>query len=341
MGLNPSRASLFMYLLYLDASGTPELQDRNSKHYVLLGLCMHEKSWFGLDKRLQSVKQRYCFPGQNPEEFEIHVKQFACTINEQNLIPNFESLSWTDRRQRVLEEQNKKIDAEPTSDKKRARRDKYKGTAPFVHLSRRERSQLLEDAIDIIAGYDGKIRLFAEAIDKSHPNVVAGEIDPCEQAFTQVVSRFDRFLQKKDRWKLAGSPRRSIDYGLLMLDQDESTQSTVEPLFRRFRQQGHPFGQMTHVIDVPFFGSSTKVGGLQLADVAAYVVRRYLDKGATLESHEERHFRQLFPLFDRDSFGKLHGIRHYVVANLCECLVCRERGHSATQSNSTPPSEPE
>jgi hypothetical protein len=158
--------------------------------------------------------------------------------------------------------------------------------------------------------------------------MVTGGIDLREQAFTQVVARFDKFLQKKATRKRQSSPRGAIDHGLLMLDQDASTQSVVEPLFKRFRQHGHQFGQMTHVIDVPFFGSSAKVGGLQLADVAAYVVRRYLDKGALAGSHEERHFMQLFQRFDRDNYGKLHGIRHYVPANSCHCIICRERGHA-------------
>ena len=47
-----------MYLLYLDASGTPEKQDPNTEHYVLVGLCMHEGSWFGLDKPLKTVNRK-------------------------------------------------------------------------------------------------------------------------------------------------------------------------------------------------------------------------------------------------------------------------------------------
>lgn len=317
-----------MYLLYLDASGTPELADANSKHYVLVGLCMHEGSWFALDKRLQAVKRKYCLSGTDPEHLEIHVKQFAVTIKEQDEIPDFEQLARTDRRARVLEIRRAKVEAETDRKKREARLARYKDTDPYVHLTRRERSQLLEDAIDVIAGYD-TIRLFGEAVDKAHPSAAAGGVDLREQAFTQVVARFDKFLQKKDTWKRQSSPRGAINHGLLMLDQDASTQSVVEPLFKRFRQHGHPFGQMTHVIDVPFFGSSAKVGGLQLADVAAYVVRRYLDKWAITGGHEERHFTQLFQRFDRDTYGKLHGLRHYVPANSCHCIICRERGHAA------------
>lgn len=333
-----------MYLLYLDASGTPELQDRNSKHYVLVGLCMHEGSWFALDKRLQAVKRKYCLPGADPEQLEIHVKQFAVTIKEQDEIPDFEQLSHTDRRAQMLELRRKKLAGESSAKKKEERLARYKDTAPYIHLTRRERSQLLEDAIDVIAVYD-TIRLFGEAIDKAHPAAAGGNIDLREQAFTQVVARFDKFLQKKDTWKRQSSPRGAIHHGLLMLDQDESTQSVVEPLFKKFRQHGHPFGQMTHVIDVPFFGSSAKVCGLQLADVAAYVVRRYLDKNAPAGSHEERHFMQLFQRFDRDNYGKLHGLRHFVPANSCHCTICRERGHSAAApappaASSPPPPSP-
>lgn len=328
-----------MYLLYLDASGTPELQDRNSKHYVLVGLCMHEGSWFALNKRLQAVKRKYCLTDSDPAQLEIHVKQFAVTIKEQDEIPDFEQLSHTDRRARVLELRQRKLETETSPQKSAEQRARYKDTDPYIHLTRRERSRLLEDAIEVIAGYD-TIRLFGEAIDKTHPSCRDGAIDLREQAFTQVVARFDRFLQKKDTWKRQSSPRGAINHGLLMLDRDESTQSVIEPLFKRFRLHGHPFGQMTHVIDVPFFGSSAKVGGLQLADVAAYVVRRYLDRAAPVGSHEERHFMQLFQRFDRDRHGKLHGLRHYVPANACHCMICHERGHAASPGDNPPGSTP-
>ncbi len=334
LGITPRPGLLFMYLLYLNASGTPEQTDQNSKHYVLVGVCMHEGSWFALDKRLLAVKRKYSLPGADPERLEIHVKQFAVTITEQDEIPDFGQLTPVDRRASVLDVRKRKLGAELTRELREKRAAKYRETDPYIHLTRRERSQLLEDVIEVIAGYD-RIRLFGEAISKAHPAALSREIDLREQAFTQVVARFDKFLQIKDSWKRQSSPRAGINYGLLMHDQDASTQSVLEPLFNRFRRRGHQFGQMTHVIDVPFFGSSAKVGGLQLADVAAYVVRRYLDKGAVAGGHEERHFMQIFRRFDRDNYGKLHGLRHYVPANSCHCLICRERGHSGVVPAST------
>lgn len=62
-----------MYLLYLDASGTPALSDA-SKHYVLLGVCIHERKWHGFNKRLQDLKREYSL---GVEQIELHAKAEA------------------------------------------------------------------------------------------------------------------------------------------------------------------------------------------------------------------------------------------------------------------------
>src|SRR5205823_8141348 len=103
------------------------------------------------------------------------------------------------------------------------------------------------------------ITLFGEGISKAHPGVVGGHIDPVQQAFEQVVARFDAFLKRTDDWKLQKSPRRSIDNGLLVLDQDYSTEASIFNQFRDYREKGHPWGKMRHVMDVPFFASSDRV----------------------------------------------------------------------------------
>jgi hypothetical protein len=80
-------------------------------------------------------------------------------------------------------------------------------------------------------------------------------------------------------------------------------------------------------MDAPFFVASNKFPGIQIGDVCAYALRRYLDKGGALNSHEEKQFLRIFGLFDRDA-GKLHGLRHYTQGGTCKCLICRERGHA-------------
>jgi hypothetical protein len=289
---------------------------------------MHEGTWFALNQRIQTLKNRYCPTGHT---FELHVKQFAVEIREQDQIPDFENMSWTERQFQVLQIRQNRIDKAPNQQEKTRLAAKYRKTAPFIHLTRAERSRLLGDALDLVGGHDG-IHLFAEAIAKNHPAVVAQHVDPVQQAFTQMVSRFDAFLQRRHRWKLARTSRASMDNGLLVLDEDHSTESDLRNRFDAFREYGHPWGQLRHVIDVPFFASSQQLGGLQLADVCVYALRRYLDTDAIPDSHEEYNFLRVFHRFDRENAGKLHGLRHFVPAGSCNCLICRERGHAPAQS---------
>jgi hypothetical protein len=151
-----------------------------------------------------------------------------------------------------------------------------------------------------------------------------------------VVSRFDAFLKRRDEWKLQKAPRRTIDNGLLVLDQDYSTEATIVDQFRDYRKKGHPWGKMLHVIDVPFFASSERVCGLQLVDICAYAVRRYLDTRSVPGSHEEKNFQRIYHKFDRDNWGKLHGLRHYTPAGSCSCLICQDRGHAPPPATAPP-----
>jgi hypothetical protein len=91
-----------MYLLYLDVSGTDKQSDTSTKHFMLVGLCMHERAWFRLDRDLQTLKDVYRYPGQDPEQFELHVRQFNVTIKEQDEVQDFESLSKAQQRSEVL-----------------------------------------------------------------------------------------------------------------------------------------------------------------------------------------------------------------------------------------------
>lgn len=82
-----------MFLLYADASGTADPSDSSTRHYVLLGLAVHEGTWFALNKRLNGLKSSYC---QSGDEFELHAAEFACTIKEQDEIAGFASMQLVD-----------------------------------------------------------------------------------------------------------------------------------------------------------------------------------------------------------------------------------------------------
>jgi soluble cytochrome b562 len=312
-----------MFMLYLDASGTAQVQDA-TKNYVLVGVAVHENTWFALNKRIGGLKKKYAYPG---EDFELHVKDFCKTISAQAKITGFEQMNQEDRRANVLSLWDQKLKTAGTAEQREELRKSHRRMHPFVHLTRQQRSQLYEDALDLVGGHSGLI-LFAEAIEKRHPAVVNGTVDCVRQAFEQVITRFDAFLHRKATWKRLSSSRRVHgDKGLIVMDRDLEAEKDIERQFTNYQEQGHPWGQLEHVIETPFFVSSNKFPGIQIGDVCAYALRRYLDQGHVAGSHEEKQFLRISHLFDRHQ-GKLHGLRHYTQGGTCQCMICKERGHS-------------
>jgi hypothetical protein len=317
-----------MFLLYLDASGTPQLND-STKHYVLVGAAVHENTWFALNKRIKGLKRRYAYPG---EDFELHVMDFYTLIPEQSQIQNFEQMNHADRRWNVRKIRDNMIRQLPTTSEADGHRrerllKRHRRTDPFVHLTRDERTALYEDALDLIGGHNGLV-LFGEAIEKRHPAIMQG-VDCVRQAFEQVITRFDAYLHRKAAWRRLSTSRLiQGNKGLIVMDRDREKEAVIERQFADYRNQGHPWGQLEYVIDAPFFVDSDKFPGVQIVDVCAYATRRYLDKGAITNSLEGRQFLKIFGLFDRD-LGHLHGLRHYTQTGTCACSICRERGHDA------------
>jgi hypothetical protein len=312
-----------MFMLYLDASGTAQPND-STKHYALVGAAVHENTWFALNRRIQGLKKKYAFPG---EDFELHVMDFNTVIDEQSLVPHFDQMNFADRRANVLSLRTERLKNAANETKRKRLEKEFRRTRPFIHLTRPERSQLYEDALDLIGGHKGLV-LFGEAIEKIHPAVTSGAVDCVRQAFEQVITRFDAFLKRNATWKgLSTSRFIRGDKGLIVMDRDLETERDIERQFANYQQQGHPWGQLEFVMDAPFFVASSKFPGIQIGDVCAYALRRYLDKGGAAGSHEEKQFVRIYDLFDR-SAGKLHGLRHYTQGGKCKCLICSERGHA-------------
>jgi hypothetical protein len=310
-----------MYLLYLDASGTVDLSDTGSKHYVLIGTAIKESNWNDIHRNFVTIVEKYSYPGL---PFEVHVKDFHCPIREQDEIPDFERLTRVERRSRILEiRQSKNALEKPNPKKLREQR----ATDPYVHLTRLERTRLLDDVIDMISSSQS-IKLFGDAITKSHPAVTEKRIDPNREAFTQLCTRFDYFLHAIGPGRFPPTPNRYIHKGLLIFDQEPTCEKIFIPLMNEYRGIGHPYGTIRHVIDVPFFAKSQDVVGLRNADVCAFVTRKYLDTINQPNANEANatRFRKLFRFFDRNAQGDLHGLRHYIpAADQCRCLICLER----------------
>lgn len=297
-----------MYLLYLDESGVPETHPSQTSHYILFGLSVYEGTWFALDSQVRGVKGRYA--RGDLREFELHAAWIRRPYWEQERIPNFGELGTEARYEAVREirEHQRENEWPGMPGRKRRRQRRYfRYTDPYIHLTLDEREQLLDDALGIVGGYRRGVTLFAEAIDKSYLNPGT---DPVDQAFTQVVTRFEAFLHRR---------REKRDWGILAVDHDEHKAQRLANMLRRFQQHGSPWRDIDRVIEAPFFFESEASSGVQVTDLCAYALRRYLENG------ERERFEIIFEMFDRTGTG-LHGLRHYTNPG-CDCIICREREH--------------
>ena len=155
-------------------------------------------------------------------------------------------------------------------------RKNFGKTEACAHLTKCERRQAVTDIAKLISEW-GVVRLFAECIDKVHfdPNMANTSVH--EQAFEQVVSRFEHYLRNSQS-----------DYGLLIHDNNDTVAKKHTELMRTFLRKGTLWTQIEHIIETPMFVDSQLNSMVQLADLCAYSIRRYI------ENDEEELFDLVF-----------------------------------------------
>ncbi len=119
----------------------------------------------------------------------------------------------------------------------------FRKTLSYIHLTRDERMDCLRAVADLIGSWHD-CRLFAEAIDKTAFGLQPPRNPPFEEAFTQVVSRFHGFLEKR------GGDR---DYGLLVQDNNPTAAKRLTELMRHFHRGGTLFTKIRRIVETPFF----------------------------------------------------------------------------------------
>ena len=92
-----------MYFCYIDESGTPEIPGTSS-HYVLCGLAIPIEKWKMCDKQIHVIKHKYGL-----DDAEIHTAWILRTYLEQSRIPDFETMSYAERRSAVIRERTKEM----------------------------------------------------------------------------------------------------------------------------------------------------------------------------------------------------------------------------------------
>lgn len=305
-----------MYFCYLDESGTPE--DAGTSHYVLVGVAIPAEQWKSSDFQITSVKRKYGL-----EHAEIHTGWLLRRYLEQERIPGFAGLAREDRRAAV-ERERKGTLLHTAAVKPHALQSVQKNlrkTAAYIHLTMDERRQLVKEVADIVGGWN-EARLFAEAIDKRHYTQTAPVL---ESAFEQVVTRFDAFLEHRAKWLNAQGRKNDACNltGLLIEDNNTTANRKLTRLMRRFHSEGTLFRAIQRIIETPLFVDSELTSMVQVADICAYAIRRFL------ENNEEELLNTIYSRFDR-ARSRVVGLRHYTGSEACNCKICKDHTGNTT-----------
>ncbi|HME01306.1 MAG TPA: DUF3800 domain-containing protein [Terriglobia bacterium] len=290
-----------MYLCYIDESGVPEI-GHGTSHFVLVGLSIEAWDWKRQDRAVTEVKKRFGL-----SDAEVHTGWMTRRYMEQEKIANFNTLDWPQRSLQAQRERDKqliRVAALKGPTKAQELRKTYRKTQAYIHLTLDERMNFLRELADLIGSW-GNTRLFSEAIDKTSFGGIPPTIPPREEAFTQVVDRFERYL--------AGIGGQQT-IGLLAHDHDDTSADRLTQLMRHFHAGGTMWNRITHIIETPFFVDSRLTVGVQLADLCAYAIRRFCENG------ESDLFDRIYPRAHRVG-GHAVGI-HYVRGKVCACTIC-------------------
>lgn len=257
-----------MYLCYIDESGTSSIPG-NTSHYVLAGLSIPIWDWKQSDRSINELRQKHSL-----SEAEIHTAWMLRKYLEQDRIPGFEAMSYQKRHVAVEQKRNAELlRLQRSNNTKHYRQTKksYSKTADYIHLTYDERVAFIAEIATCVSGW-GSARLFAECIDKIHFGAGKRRKSVDEQAFEQVVSRFEQFLENSGD----GSEKR---YGLLIHDNNQTVAARHTELMQRFHVAGTLWTKVENIMETPLFVDSALTSMVQIADLCSYAIRRYLENG--------------------------------------------------------------
>lgn len=296
-----------MYLCYIDESGTPEATG-NTSHFILARISIPIWHWQNYEKEIRTIQRKY-----DLEESEIHTAWILRSYHEQSLITDFEKMKYTQRRAEVESyRRGELLRLQRQANPKLLKQVKknFRETNQYIHLTQNERRSYLIDLAKCISNWRSA-RLFAECIDKVHFDPIKAKQSTDEQAFEQLVSRFEQFMERTNKNKVDGC------YGLLIYDNNDTVAKKHTDLMNRFRKSGTLWTKIDRIIETPLFVNSELTSMIQIADICAYALRRYL------ENNEEELFTHVFKRADTTSDGKKVGVRHFTKPG-CNCKICQE-----------------
>ncbi len=292
-----------VHFCYIDESGTPSIPG-NTSHYVLCGFSIPVDSWKKCHIQINKIKKKYGL-----SDAEIHSGWIKRAYFEQSRVEGLEEMNFEERRSAVIKERKTEIfrvtKSKDTKGLKQLKKN-YKNTEAYIHLTYNERIAFLQEVADAIGKWKFA-RVFAECIDKVHFDPTRTSVTTDEQAFEQIVSRFELYLEHSAK-------QGEMNYGMLIHDNNDTESKKLTALMKKFYVRGTLWTDIKHIIETPFFVNSELTGMIQIADLCALAIRRYFENGET-------------DLLDRiktriHTFkGKYVGVRHFTSEG-CACEFC-------------------
>ncbi|TAF03442.1 MAG: DUF3800 domain-containing protein [Nostocales cyanobacterium] len=154
---------------------------------------------------------------------------------------------------------------------------------------KQDRYQAIQDILHIFLQSNPTNRLFASVIKKT----LVSPKDPVEVAFEQLASRFDRYLIRLHK-------NKNTQRGIIIFDKS-TYETTIQSLAIDFRTIGYQWGVIRNFAEVPLFLDSKASRLIQLADIIAYSIFRYFEKG------DNTFYSIIEPRFDAEG-GIVHGL---------------------------------
>jgi hypothetical protein len=159
------------------------------------------------------------------------------------------------------------------------------------------REAILVDILNLMNKSYPQVILFGSIIAKT---VFSPKDDITEDLFTQVATRFDKYLGR-----INSKNQKAHERGIAIFDKS-SAEIEIQKLSRAFTNTGHRLGGRFHYFaEVPLFLDSKMSRLIQLADVIAYsLFRKY-------EYNDDSYFSIIANCFDK-SDGMVHGLHTFV-----------------------------
>jgi hypothetical protein len=235
-----------MYLCYIDESGTSNIPG-NTSHFVLAGLSIPIWCWKDCEKEIDLIKQKY-----DLLSIELHSGWLLRKYQEQHKISNFEKLDYKQRRTEIAKYRTSKLLQLQKTNNPQYRQTKknYKQTEPYIHLTFDERVKFITNVARTVGNW-GVARLFAECIDKTHFDQTRAVQSIDEQAFEQIVSRFEQCLNQLSKGE---KPLKKEKYhGLIIHDNNQTVARKHTELMRAFHKRGTLWTDIDNIIETPLF----------------------------------------------------------------------------------------